>query len=96
MFSFVGALAALPLISGLALSPNHADNNIPMGMKAPLVKRAQVCGSKGYTTGTDSYYYKSDPGQATVSACGMHCFADKKCLSFAVGAGTCQTFQVAV
>jgi hypothetical protein len=94
MRSFLVSLFALPLISALAV--NNGDVDTPARGPA-LERRAQpVCGSHGYSTGTDSYFYKSSASLATLSACGAYCVADRKCLSFAIGDGACQTFSVAV
>jgi hypothetical protein len=90
MKSILASLLALPLIS--ALTVNNRDIDTPA-----LEKRTQsVCGSHGYSTGTDSYFYKASASLATLSACGAYCAADHKCSSFAIGDGACQTFSVAV
>jgi hypothetical protein len=76
-------LAALPLISAVAVDDF-------------LIKRAQVCGSKGYDTGKEAYFDKSGKGLGSLSACSAHCLADSKCQSFAFSSNECLHYSVAV
>ncbi|KAF2667449.1 hypothetical protein BT63DRAFT_292657 [Microthyrium microscopicum] len=85
MRSFLGTLVAVPLVHALVGSIGPRDfYQAPRLESSGIDKRAQTCGSNGYDLSTKAYFYSSDAALATSSACGAHCLADSKCLSFAI------------
>jgi hypothetical protein len=61
-----------------------------------LVESAQLCGTHGFGQGKNSYFYTTSANQDPVNACGTHCIADGKYLSFAIDGSACHPFSVAV
>jgi hypothetical protein len=81
-------VAAVPLISLVFAHPEPQRGR--GGNSGP------VCGVKGYDEKTKAYYDITARKLASVQACGAHCVASSKCLSFAVGNGACLHYKVAV
>jgi len=85
MVSMIQVLAFLPLVSAIAFNSNN------------LSRRSQVCGTHGYDEESpDAYFIQKGSSSATLTACGAHCLADTKCLSFAIGDNTCYHYKKAV
>jgi hypothetical protein len=83
MLLFTILLAASPLIS--ATTANLV-----------IDKRAPICGTHRNYKDKKAYFEDTTPTLCTVTACGEHCLADSKCLSFAVGKGICLHYTEAV
>jgi hypothetical protein len=77
-------LLAMPLVNALTLPQHHQT------------KRDSQCGAHGYDSTTKAYFYEASAALATQPACGSKCFADEKCLSYAVGEGACILYTAAV
>jgi hypothetical protein len=87
MVAIVKVLIALPLVSALALDQSLGN----------IVKRSQICGSLGYDKqNPQAYFDQKGTALASVNACGTHCLADKKCLTFAVSSNECLHYTAAV
>jgi hypothetical protein len=98
MHVFTLLVAALPLVSTLSIPTKSPSSSLSFNPILHNEKRATTpsCGSVGYDTNTKAYFYLKSISFANKFACGLHCLADGKCKSFAVGEGACLHYTTAV
>lgn len=85
MFPLIGFFT-LSVVSALSFPQNHVSRQ----------STTFGCGIRGFDLATKEYFYEASETLSTQPACGVKCYADSKCQSYAVGGGTCILYAVAV
>lgn len=58
------------------------------------IKRADICGTKGYDHDKGNYWYDGGGKYNSYAACSAQCLGDPKCLSFAYSNQECMLFNI--